>query len=805
MKPLLLISLLSLLWLNTKVFGQTQDPNQSTVVNGPTQTIRGKVYDAVSQFPIIGAVVYVVGTTASAVTDVNGEYVIKGVPLGRQSIRVQFMGYSPRVIDNLILTSGKSTEANVALEEKLVQTNEVVITANEKGGKTAIEATNEMAFVSARGFSVEETKRYAGSRNDPSRMASNFAGVQVNNDGRNDIIIRGNSPTGMLWRLDGLDIPNPSHFGASGATGGPVTILNNNTLGKSDFFTGAFPAEYGNATSGVFDLSMRQGNRNKREFLGQVGFNGFELGAEGPVNALKRSSYLINYRYSTLGAFKAIGLNFGTGAAVPNYQDLTFKFGFGVGKNARIDLFGIGGISNIHFEGKDYDTTNLYAGNRSDLDYKTSMGVVGVSYLHFFNEKTYGKFTVGLMGNSVKAVQDSLTPDLKTSFPNYRDDTWNTKTSFRYELRQKVSTRLSYLAGVYMDLLKVRLNDSLNVNLTPNLSTPTFKWQQLRNNEGSTALFQAFNQWQYRFSENLTANAGLHYQYFALNKSQALEPRAGLKYKLNDVSSLTAGYGLHSGLQPMSAYYYLTKETGQLTNKNLGFTRSNQFVLGYNRSLGAKSILKVETYYQQLYNVPIESRSSSYSMLNYGSTFVNSNIDSLFNNGKGRNYGVELTLERTYSKGYYFLVTTSLYNSEYQGSDGVWRNTGFNSKWLVNALTGYEYNISPKHVLSFDTKVTMGGGRPYVPFNTAASTAAGRAIYDDASAYSQRFSDYFRLDFKITYRRNAKNISQEWFVDIQNITNHINPFSNSWNTDKNKVVQTNQLGLFPNINYRILF
>lgn len=140
-----------------------------------------------------------------------------------------------------------------------------------------------MATVSARSFTVEETSRYAGSLNDPSRMAANYAGVSSTSDARNDIIIRGNSPLGVLWRLNGMEIPNPNHFGSLGTTGGPVSILNNNLLDKSDFLTGAFPAEYGNALAGVFDLQMRSGNNEKTEFLGQVGFNGFELGAEGPI------------------------------------------------------------------------------------------------------------------------------------------------------------------------------------------------------------------------------------------------------------------------------------------------------------------------------------------------------------------------------------------------------------------------------------------------------------------------------------------------------------------------------------------
>jgi hypothetical protein len=148
-------------------------------------------------------------------------------------------------------------------------------------------------------------------------MASNFAGVSGANDARNDIIIRGNSPSGLLWQLEGLNIPNPNHFGSLSSTGGPVSMLNNNVLDKSDFMTSAFPAQYGNALSGVFDLSLRNGNNEKYEFLGQVGFNGFELGAEGPFSKNSKSSFLINYRYSTLALFQQIGINFGTGSATP--------------------------------------------------------------------------------------------------------------------------------------------------------------------------------------------------------------------------------------------------------------------------------------------------------------------------------------------------------------------------------------------------------------------------------------------------------------------------------------------------------
>jgi hypothetical protein len=194
-----------------------------------------------------------------------------------------------------------------------------------KAGRNQDVLNNEFGALSARTFDVENTRRFAGSRNDPSRMAANFAGVVGNNDARNDSVIRGNSPTGLLWRLEGIDIPNPSHYGALGATGGPVTILNNNVLSQSDFFTGAFSATYGNALSGVFDLQLKTGNRDKREYTGQVGFNGFELEAEGPFKKRKKETYLAHYRYLVMGLVQKLGISMGTGSSVPNYQDLSFK------------------------------------------------------------------------------------------------------------------------------------------------------------------------------------------------------------------------------------------------------------------------------------------------------------------------------------------------------------------------------------------------------------------------------------------------------------------------------------------------
>jgi hypothetical protein len=296
----------------------------SGVAQNNRQTVRGVVVDAFTGNPIIGATVMVLDNhpVIGCSTDKNGEFTLKNVSTGRCSFIASIIGYNPQTLSNLMIISGKETVLNIKLEEKVTHLGDVVVKASYSKERPL----NDMALISARSFSVEETERFAGSLGDPARMVSNYAGVMAGNDSRNDIIIRGNSPMGLLWRIEGVEVPNPNHFGAQGTTGGPVSMLNSNLLSNSDFMTGAFPTGYGNALSGVFDINLRSGNKEKYEFTGQVGFNGFEAAAEGPIPLGKnapKGSFIIDYRYSTLELVSKLGFNVGTGTAIPQYNDLS--------------------------------------------------------------------------------------------------------------------------------------------------------------------------------------------------------------------------------------------------------------------------------------------------------------------------------------------------------------------------------------------------------------------------------------------------------------------------------------------------
>jgi len=405
-----------------------------------TQNIRGVVVDDATGMPLPGASVMIMDTdpVIGTTTDNSGEFKLENLKLGRYSIKVSYIGYQNRILSNLELFAGKELVLKVALIEKVIRMDVVTISANIEKERPK----NDFATVSARTFSVEETQRYAGSFGDPSRMAQNFAGVVSAGDERNDIVIRGNSPMGLLWRMEGVNIPNPNHFGASGTTGGPVTILNSNLLANSDFFTGAFPAQYGNALSGVFDLEMRNGNNENYEFVGQLGFNGFELGAEGPFSKKHKASFLANYRYSTLAILDAMGLKSIVGSSVPQYQDATFKLNFPTEKTGRWVLFGIGGKSFIQlWDSEKDDDESSYGLAGTDTDFGSDMGVIGLSNTYFINKNTKLKTSISLWGTNATTAIDSLVGKDKHKQQFYRSSNTENDIAFASYITHKFNVK----------------------------------------------------------------------------------------------------------------------------------------------------------------------------------------------------------------------------------------------------------------------------------------------------------------------------------------------------------------------------
>ncbi|MBK7711440.1 MAG: TonB-dependent receptor [Bacteroidales bacterium] len=767
-----------------------------------TQTIRGTVVDAISGYPIIGAYVILLNSEpkVGVTTDVNGIFELRKVPLGRQSLQINCIGYEPEIYNNLMLVSGKEVILEVKLSEKVNNLGEVVIKASSKKA----ESQNELAIVSTRTFSVEETERFAGSLGDPARMVANYAGVMTQNDSRNDIIIRGNSPSGVLWRLEGIEIPNPNHFGAQGTTGGPVSMVNNNLLTNSDFLTGAFPAEYGNAIAGAFDINLRSGNSSEHEFIGQVGFNGFELGAEGPLLKLangQKASYLASYRYSTLELLDKAGFNIGTGAAIPRYKDLTFLVDVPGTKIARLKLFGLWGTSFIAL-GRDLtDTTeNQYNSRGVATDFEAGLAVIGLSHTYYFNDKTRIKSTLSWQNASSRASLDSIRNG--TFSPYVRSNQAENKLSFSTQIRRKISAEDNVSIGLIIDNYGIAYLDSIKDREYNRFLTTT-------DINGNMMLYQAYAQWQHKSGGRLTTYSGMHFQYFGLNKELVAEPRLGASLTVSEKGTINAGIGLHSQIQPRVYYFYqeynpLT-DSYPLTNEDIKFTRSAHFVLGYQYMVNNDFRIKIESYYQHLYKVPVKASFPEFSMLNTGDQFGNSSQDSLVNTGKGKNYGVEITIEKFLSRNWYMLFTSSVFNSKYSGYDNIVRNTAFNGNYVFNLLGGYERKLGKHSIFTTDLKTVWAGGKRFVPIDPEASAARGEEVRDWSRAYKDQYDDYFRVDLRFGIRFNNKRFSQEWNIDLQNITGYRSIFMEGYDAKKGETYKVYQQGFVPMFLYRIQF
>ena len=777
----------------------------------PVQTIRGKVVDKQSESSLPGVILVVKDDSTkrlNASTDVNGKFRIEKVPVGRHTILVKFIGYNDVLLSNIIVDAGKEVVLNIAMEEKVydLKTAEIV---SKKGS----EVINEMAVVSASTFSIEETDRYSGSRSDPARMVSNFAGVQGADDSRNDVVIRGNSPMGLLWRIEGVDIPNPNHFAIPGTTGSALSILNNKVFGNSDFFTGAFPAEYGNANSGVFDIRIRNGNNEKHEFTAQLGFLGTEVAAEGPISKKAGSSYLITYRYSTLKIISALNIKIGTDA-VPNYQDASFKLNFPLKKGAVLSIFGLGGTSKINMmmSDKSADDVDLYGDNNRDQLFGSSMGVVGISHSKTFNSTCFLRTTLAIYGSRAWSsdnifYRDTVAPYLVDTLFKKMDYNYDSrKITLNSALTKKFSTRLSLKTGIIAEQLYFNMVDS-------SLIESTSTWVMLSHYAGESYLLQPFMQWKYKQSDNLVFSLGLHAQYLTLNNNYSIEPRAGIRWDFLKNQTLSLGYGMHSQMQPSYIYFQQKKNSyGDVTmyNKDLDFTHAQHLVLGYEAAVGKSIRIKSEVYYQYLDNIPVDVHPTSFSLVNQGASFSRFFPDSLTNQGTAYNYGLELTLEKTFSNSYYFLITGSLYQSRYKGSDGIERNTDFNGLYAVNLLIGKEFKLGQKMVLLTGAKVTLAGGKYYTPADKAASKLAGELVEIDSLRNTEHTPEYFRFDLKIGIKRNGKRLTHELAIDLLNVFQTKNVLGLIYAPDPkdpyaNPLHEEYQLGFLPLFYYKIDF
>lgn len=766
----------------------------ATTAQVHTQTVRGTVLDADTREPLIGAIVVVpdADPPIGSSTDLDGRFTLAAVPVGRIQLQVRMVGYEEQALTNLLVNSAKELIVDVRMQESLTELNEAVVSVKKAHG----EVRNDMATLSARKISVEETARIAGGINDPARMVTSFPGVAGDPTGNNTIIVRGNSPKGVLWRLEGMEIPNPNHFTDDGTTGGPINVLNSDMIDDSDFYTGAFSAEYGNVTSAVFDMKLRDGNDSEREYTLKAGVLGTDLTAEGPIPGVRGGSYLANFRYSSLALLDQAGIVDYQG--VPKYTDAAFKLKLPAGKAGTFSVFGLGGRSSIHQEDRGVKDDTLF----SAVDYGSCMGVIGVTHTRLLGASNFLYTTLSLSGNA--SHTDYRETDLPGEAPlvqRHRDDmgrwTWRLSST----LNTRINAAHKLRSGIILTMDRFRmLNDSWDIEEQ--------RTERELDHSGDATAVQAFTSWKWRMDERWSMTTGVHVLHYTLNGSTSVEPRLGLRFQQNRLQAFTLGAGLHSRMEATMTYLaQATDPAGRIhrPNEGLGLTRAAHAVMGYERMLAEDVQFKAEVYYQYLYGQPVENDpGSSFWLGNWDGWFT---TRTLVNEGRGYNAGIELSAEKFFTRGWHGMATLSVFDAKYRAMDGQWYNSRWNLGAVGNVLAGKEWKIGPAEkdrVLTTGLRYSMMGGQWSTPIDLQASLAAD-VEKEGAPAMSRKGDPIGKLDMVVSYRVGRPKVSHEFKLDVQNVLNAQTPVYEYFDRRTGTIKTVDQLAMLPVMQYTLRF
>ena len=782
-------------------------------VSMQAETLRGTVKDAITGEPLIGATVKIVELeNVAAIADIDGKYQINLSKGGRYTIEANYVGYEPSVTKEILISGAKEVVLDITLRENSTELKEVVVRPRVNKEATV----NPTVLTGGVMLSMEEASRFAGGYNDPARLVMSFAGVSGEADG-SGLSIHGNAPERMQYRIEGVEVFTPNHFNDLWNAGyGLVSALNSNVIGNSDFFTSTFNANYNNALSGVFDVKMRPGNNTKYENILQIGTVSEELTLEGPISRKHNSSYIVNYRYGFTSLVDKLGL-VDTDGSHMSFQDFSWKLNFPTKRAGTFSVFGLGFFdTNWDERMKIKDTHSAY--DASDNDSKLAQLLAGVSHKILLGNKWTWRSTLAYNMQHIKDDEyyyglkrdenDVLIypleyeePEKKYLFSKQKIN--EDRIIFNTELSKQVNDKwLTQFGGEYSHRFF-----NLVYRSADRLYAPVETMKDITNMKDDTGLASVFWQNLYKFNDHLSATAGISANYFLYSKKYSVEPRVSMKWDPNEKNSFALGYGLHSMVEKLDAYFY-RDDDGKLVNKDLGLTKAHHFQATYMYKFNSNLTLRANAYYQYGFNTPVGIDGSTYCVTN---RYFNFTDEPLVNKGNTRNYGADITLEHYMSHGFFGQTNISLYRSQYRGVDKVWRNQMYDRRFMFKILGGKEWIIG-KNVLNVSAKYSIQGGLRYTPIdvdqmnaNIDAGIVNDEPIYKDNEAFTKHFKPTGIIDLTVSYKINKKRVSHTIAFEGLNILGTDTPMFQRFDLGTRQVrIDKGGISL-PNIFYRLDF
>ena len=718
--------------------------------------IKGRIIDNETKSPVEDAVVKLLGTEKRIASDSKGEFIFNNLDYTTYRVEVSSIGYKPVTKSDLVITSGKPLDIVIELVPSVIMTKEIEVEANyfQKNSDENTSVTN---------FDYEEVRRAPGASEDIMRMLQTAPGVSIGNDQRNDLIVRGGSPFENLLMIDGIEIPNISHFGSQSTTSGAITFVNLKFIRDTKIYTGGFPVKFGDRLSSVVDIKFRNGSKtnyyNNFE-LSMIGFGGM---FEGPLT--KKASYLLSVRRSYLDLMKdAIRLS-----AVPNYWDFNLKLNYDIDDNNRLSLIGFSALDKINFKSEDANTVDDPPFN-SDVD--TKVFTLGANYQHTFGNG----YVQAVVSNSnsdynVDVFNKDFTERQVKNNSNENETTAKVDVNYKLNKMFYVNFGTGTKYGVYKNNVYLKADTTAEGYEIPELNVDgTIHTNKVFANIGITGKF---------FGDKLVVNAGGRYDYFDyINSKSTFSPRFGISYSLTPVTTLNASYGIFH--QTPASVWLASSEK----NRNLNSIRCDHYIAGIEHFFSSEIKASVEVYEKRYKDYPVSVDQPTFILIDGGSDFGPNIFGEYTSVGKGYVSGVDFSLEKKLSgNGIYGMINYSYSKSGFTALAGDEKPGAFDPTHQLTLIAGYQ--VADDWLIGL--KFKYAGGRPYTPFDIEKSLAMGRGVYDMSKFNSMEFPAYHRLDLRVDKKFYIGRTCLTTYLELQNVYNRNNVYGYFWNEDKNAV------------------
>ena len=737
-----------------------------------SQILRGRIIEVVSKTPIPNAVIIINDTKFSATANTEGVFQIEQVPVGRYRLTVSSVGFQPLILTDVLVESGKETVLEIVLNTSNTALDTFVYVAQ----------SSDRSLTSFPSVSLIEKLRfqYPATFADPARYASFAAGVATDNDQANNLSIRGISPNALQWYLEGAEIVNPNHLSNAGtlsdrasANGGGVMILSAQLLENTTLYQGSMPPQYGNALAGALDMRLRKGNDSRHQNTVQLSLIGLDAATEGYFNKGKKASYLINYRYATVGLLSKLGVPLGDEAI--NYQDLSFNLNFPTQKMGEFSIFGVGGVSENIFKAKKPGEW-IADKDSQDISFKGRMGALGLKHQVSLGKKMFWQsvFVASALDDKRNAIgYNRLEQPTKVETIDNTHAKYFFKTEINSNLGGKPEQSRAFTEGSFGLIVK---EEAITNNLISKISSNTSN----KVSDGNGVWLIPYADLTGELSNKLNYKIGVRAVYFSFNEKFSLEPSAILNYKTNKNSFVQLNYSRQSQLiQP--ALYFAKNSNGVYLNRNLDFVKSDNIGLSFNKNFKNAIRMNAEAFYQTYSNVYYNSDNSSSLLDDLNSLTTISN--SL---GTAQSVGLALNSSQNLPTGLFWQANIAVFDAQWKDKSGVERNLTYNSRYTSNALLGKEW--------------TRGSLRNKF-FGISGRAVLRGGFYQNGV----QVKDYFRTDLNVYFKRNRKKWQSTLQLDIQNVTNRENEWTTVFDRLQGRTIAKKQLGLIPNLAYKIEF